>query len=522
MVSGSQGVGTWYAIAHWDWSAGGVVFESLSPAGDESVYVCPGYLDMHDPLCPWVIVERHMTKAEVEAKGGSERWQWKNTQDLWCDNRGKVASMEEYSKASASPSRDDQYAPDTITVLYKFYRRGEESYEAPGGEVDLPPEKQYMACPNCPYRDMQHERMPDGNLPEQGTACPECLMKAMMGEIPAPSYLYRVSRETVTEQRQRQVPMKLCIVAPLLGRVFYEGPDQAPCRSFRIFQLRAYEIPYEHRGGCDTLLYWSLQALMDALRRQMYEQMVTSKPVIIMGGDPTNGRGLVDSKGRPFRYDDTNGQMAYAPDVSPGMGISQLIHQFQGAGMPNSAPELFSIISSSFYQTKSTGQVAFGPERSRDVATGTLRLMQETGDVPIDDHREILFEEEGLFLGCVLDLIVHNAPLEWWEACFGPEANQALQLLRAERGPNVDVIVGVTPTVKQGAIEEIKAMAEWATLPYAALRAEAAPRIGVSMKTLAAIEMEIQQQMQMQQMAAMQQSSNGKPAAAKPEQAQAA
>ena len=513
VVRGALGVGTWYAMAHWDTARGGVLFESLAPSGKTEVFVCPGYVDLHDPMCPDVLIVRHETIASIKAKKG-----WDNTAELWPDNDGRYGSEMEYTRARGEPSGDDQYADDTVTTVYEYCRSGDEKYTESGGSRELSSDQQYMACPNCPYRDMQHERMPDGNLPEQGTACPECLMKAMMGEISTPSYLYRVSRENLTDTLLKYPKGRLRIVAPHQDKLFYEGEWQAPCRSFPMLQLRAYEHPDEQAGGCDTLIYWSLQTLMNQMRRQMYEQMVTAKPLFIIGGDPVSGRGLVDSKGRPLRITDENhGQVGYAPDAPAGVPLRSLIDQFQGAGLPSGAPELYSILSGSFYQTKGTGQVNFTPDRSRDVAYSSLRLQQETGDAPIDDHRDILFAEEGLFFGCVLDLIVHNAPPEWWNRCFGEQAINAMNLLKAEVAANVDVIVGMTPTIKQAAVDELQALDTWSRLPLRSIRGIGAKKIGLNPGEVAEVEAEIQEmQMAQMQMASMGAAMNGQPGASAP------
>lgn len=451
---------------------GDVVVETMEPT---MIHVCPGYLDLHDPTCPSVIVERHETIPDLQAKG------WENTSDLWPDNHGKYGSNEDYAKANANPSVDDTHTPDTVTVLYCYYRKGTETERGYGGTRKLDPKSQYMRCDACGLEDRAHERMPDGSLPDWGMPCPQCMNQAP----PTVSYMYRVGRETLTDERLKYPKGKLCIVAPYQQREFYKGAWQAPCRSFPIWQQRAYESPYEQRGGTDTLIYWTLQTLMDQLRRQGYEQMVTSKPLIIMAGGQ-DGEGLLDANGQPFIMSDDNGQIAYSKWPT----ITGMVQHVQSPGLPAAFPQLYQIIAGSFYQTKSTGQVSFSPEQSRDVAYSSLRLQQETGDVPIDYHREIVFQEEGMFLGCILDLIVHNGSLERFERTFGPQAKAALNLLRAEPAANVDVIVGTSPSIRQGAADEVKTMIEWSNIPSAAIRKEMAGRLGLSPAVVAEVEAE--------------------------------
>ena len=489
VVSGGFGVGTWFGMVHWKHDRGpfgDVVFESLEPWQVKS---CPGYLDLHDPCNPWVIIERHERIDSIRAKGGDGEYDWKNTEDLWPDNKGKFRDIQSFARADAEPSPVREHGPDTVTVLYYLARDAKETYKEDAGFRDLEPDQQYMACPDCAHKEYEHERMPDGSLPEVGDACPGCLEKMMKDESLTPSYLYRVTREKLTNEKRRYTNGKMCIVAPYQHKVFYEGPWQAPCRSFPILQFRAYESPYEPWGGTDTLLYHSLQALMDQLRKQAYEQMVTSKPLLIFAGGPGDGRGLVDFRGEPFRYTDANGQVAYAPDAAG--NLAAYVHQFSPNGMPGSLPVLYNILSQSFHGSRGIGQVQFGPEQSKDVAYKSLLLQKESGDVPVEDHKQVWREEEGLFLGCVLDVWVANSSDARAVRYFGQNGAVGFQLLRGSDIPNVDVIVGTPPQIRQGAIEEVNAIMQWVQIPIASARRIVAQKLNLAPSEVAEVEAEL-------------------------------
>lgn len=484
VVGGALAVGTWYGMVHWipdRGPFGDLAFESLGP---DQVFPCAGYLDLHDPMCPRVTVERHLSPDVVANMPG-----WKNNKGLWPDNHGTRRSQDEWQKADGDPSPDDTYLKDTVTVIYSFYRNSGDTDAYGAGHRDLADEDQYMACPACDFQDKMHERMPDGSLPEVGYPCPQCLSGG--GDV---NYLFRVEREKLTEQRLKYPHGKLCIVAPFHQRLLYEGPWQAPTRSFPLLQVRAYESPYELMGGCDTLLYWSLQALLDSLRKQFYDQIVTSKPLIIMGANADGSPGLVDSQGSPYLYDSTSGQLAYY-NGPPGM-ISQIIHQFSPNGITPSGPMLFNILSQSFYQTRGVGQVQFGPDQSKDVAYRSLLLQKETGDIPVEDHKQIWREEEGLFLGCALDVWVHHSTEARAVRYLGPDGNTAFQLLKGSDIPNVDVVVGAPPQIKQGAIDEIQAMLQWSQIPIPALRRVVARRLNLTPSEVSEVEAELMAQQQ--------------------------
>lgn len=476
-------------MVHWEPTRGpmgDVVFESLGP---DQVFPCPGYLDVHDPMCPWVIIERHETVAAIQAKAGKGEFQWKDVENIWPDCHGRYGTENDWTKAHGHPSADDQYQKPTVTVLYYFSRQGYDKVDEDGGYRPLAPDQQYMACAECSYRDEMHERMPDGSLPEAGAACPDCLQKYMDGQKDSPAYLYRVEREKLTDHRLKYPKGKLCIVLPHQQRKAYEGPWQAPTRSFPLLQARAYESPYEQMGGCDTLLYLSLQAMMDAIRKQGYDQMVTSKPLLIMAGKPDGSSGLTDASGRPFLYTDANDQIAYY-DGPPGQ-ISQMVEQYQGNGLPPSFPVLYGILSQSFYQSRGVGQVAFGPEQSKDVAYKSLLLQKESGDIPVEDHKQIWREDEGLFLGCVLDVWVANSSEARAIRYLGDDGAMQFQLLRGSDIPNVDVVVGTPPQIKQGAIDEINALSKLAEVKLASLRRIIARRVNLSPSEVSEIEAEL-------------------------------
>ena len=485
VLSGAMGVGTWYGMVHWKpdrGPMGDVLFESLGP---DQAFPTPGYLDAHDPCCPAFYITRHETIESIKAKGGDGEYDWKDIENLWPDCHGQYGSESDWTKAHGHPSPDDQYRKPTVTVVYAYYRHGYGIEKEDGGYRDLASDQQYMACAECDHKDESHERMPDGALPEVGAACPQC------ADSPKESisYLYRVTREKLTEHRLKYPKGQLCIVLPHQQRKAYEGPWQAPTRSFPILQARAYESPYEQMGGTDSLLYWSLQALLDSLRKQGYDQMVTSKPILVFGTLGDGMPGLTDASGNAFKYDDTSGQIAHY-NGPPGT-ISQMVHQFQGNGLPSSFSVLYGILSQSFYQSRGVGQVAFGPDQSKDVAYRSLLLQKESGDIPVEDHKQIWREEEGLFLGCVLDVWVHNSNEARAIRYLGQDGVMQFQLLRGSDIPNVDVIVGTPPQIKQGAIDEVNALTQWSQIPIPSVRRIVARRLNLSPSEVAEVEAEL-------------------------------
>ncbi len=78
---------------------------------------------------------------------------------------------------------------------------------------------------------------------------------------------------------------------------------------------------------------------------------------------------------------------------------------------------------------------------------------------------------------------------------LGPDGHMAFQLLKGSDIPNVDVIVGTPPQVKQGAVDEIQMFMQYAQIPSPSLRRVVAKRIGLGATEIAEIESELMAQM---------------------------
>jgi hypothetical protein len=120
-------------------------------------------------------------------------------------------------------------------------------------------------------------------------------------------------------------------------------------------------------------------------------------------------------------------------------------------------------------------------------------------NIPTADHKDVLNEEEGVFLGCVLDIKVAHMDIASATRYFGPEGQAIVRRLRASDIPNVDVIVTAQPALRTEQIEDLKVFQQWAALPDE-IRPIAARRIGLAPSEIAEFEAKRAEMRQMQQM----------------------
>lgn len=482
MVAGALVASTWYMKAEWVPSIGpfgGMRFSTRSPM---QLLPAPGYTDIHDPLCPHLTEWADVPMASITGKRG-----WKNTRDLWPDNKGRYETEEDYQKSQGRPRADEQYGPDTVRVAFKWIRADATTDVKPGlrhrvlpdgrqpGEAD----ERYMQCP-CGYRTMDHPRDETGALPLSGGLCPLCYESVPQKMSP----MVRIDAERTDEHMLRYPNGRLIIFAPTQRRIFYDGPWPERTRSFPFFQFRAYENPEEYHGQNDAALHWSHQVILNSLRRMGYEQMRTSKRVFIVAGGP-DGKGLLDSRGRPFVISDENGFVAY----TGGQTTQGMISEFQGQGLPSSFPVYYNIIHGAVQSTLGISDLGLTAANSKDIAASTVRQLTQMGEIPVADHKDVLNEEEGVFLGCVLDIEVEHMDVPKAVRYFGLEGETIIRRLRASDIPNVDVMVTAQPTLRSEQIEDLKVFQQWAQL-LPPIRRIAARRLGLAPSEIAEFEAE--------------------------------
>lgn len=474
MVSGAMVASTWYMKAEWDYSCGpfgDIRFSSMKPM---QVMPEPGWQDIHDPLCPRVWEVHDLCVRDIEGRKG-----WKNTAGLWPDNEGKYRSEQDYQRSVSDTSPDYQYEEDTVRVLF-VWEKGDYTTEDRPTHRPLAPEDRYMACTTCGYRTMDHPQMPDGQFPVEGDPCPLCMES---GKV---NLMQRIDAERDNARYRKYPNGRLRIIAPYQHRKFYDGEWPEELRSYPFFQFRAYENPEEYHGLNDAALHWPQQVILNSLRRQGYEQMRTSKSLILVAGGP-DGKGILDYRNRPFVLSDENGCVGYVQ----GPTVQGMVQHVQGQGLPSQWTNYYQAVLNSFTSTQGTNDLGLTPASSKDIAASTVQQLTEIGDIPVQDHIDVLNEEESIFLGVVLDMWVAHTDVARAVRYLGPEGKVIIEMLSGMDIPNVDVIVTAQPKMRSSNIDRFRVLQQWAQLPSPALRRIGARELNIPTSDVVQVEMEL-------------------------------
>ena len=379
ILSGLAGARGTVAI-EWDHATNGVVLRNSDP---RKLMHTPGYLDLHDPRTPDVIEEVPMRLSVLKRMG------WKVPADLTADNKqseyASSASQDSHeidwdASGSASASIGDGTNDDGIVTILKCYSRRDpfQQTRRVSVPVDLPQERWY-------WTNDAGERVPMMDSPEQ------------------PGDGFRlVTKDEDARDLELFSGGYLCIIAPFYGgkKPLWEGtwlPDAAnsnvKLRSFPFMDYAPYLHPLKRAGLSDTQMLHSLQIIDNASLRAAWEQMRSAQTIMtVMRGS------LFDAQNRPFVPSDKPLQIAYATDRLGLEGIG-----FHNApGMNAALPQFRNMLSES-WSHMGTGDVSMPAQRSRDIAVGTIQAMQESGDLPVQMHREILHCERAIALGVILD-----------------------------------------------------------------------------------------------------------------------
>jgi hypothetical protein len=450
-----------YLKAEWYDAAEGLRF-SVVP--HDRLLPCPGFQDIHDPACSYTIEVADLTIKDIQSRAASidNPEGWINTEDLWCDSQGKFKSSDEFARRPASPAPDENYGEPTVRVLFCRERRSAVTESVPVDSRVLAPNEQYMRCPTCGNKEMGQ---PDasGSLPAEGGPCPTCLER----RPPEVNYMRRIAVERTDAQVLKYPNGRLRIVAPYQKRLFFDGDRGDKLRSYEFLQWRPYEHPTEHIGQNDVALHATKQAILDSLTRFGYEQMRASKRVFIVAGG-SDGQGLLNSSNRPFRLTDADGHFAYTKS----MNVEGAIKEFQGAGIPSGLPTLYNLVYQSLQSTLGFRDFGLTSDRSKDIAAASLEKIEQVGEIPVEDHRDTLNDEESIFKGVCLDLWISRATPELALKALGPgepdlgipSGPELLLMLRQMDVNDMDVVITASPDIRRMNRDQMNMIVEWMNL----------------------------------------------------------
>lgn len=429
----------------------------------------PGWQDHDDITCPAVYEDVWTTTDEVE------RCKWyKNNKDLAGEDPVTDASrpnpLQPISGTSGGPTQQAPTgeAPRFILLRKVWYRFDDSATPVAAGKpIELKPDQRYMACPTCDYTDKTQEgaSLPDTTaMPGSAGFCPQCRAAGL--EQP----LGRVDHEQPTEsQRLYAQGKRHIIIAPADQRILYDGPwlksAIVPRGTPHLF-LRCYDQGLEPWGQSDTERDWSYVTAENAMNRRAGESIARAGGIIITGG-----AGLKKNDGKTD-YEFTDAPISLARWM--GMGSPE-IQFFQPRGMLNELMPYMSYLTSRFDANSGVFDAAaqLGPNRSKDIAVGTMQSLQSSGEIPADDMAEDANLSLGQFYGTWYDMArAVMTVAESIRVKGDPQTGiEDFVRMRGEDLPDMDVIVEGVPSWTQFDQQRIEAIATLRQEPDPEMRA---------------------------------------------------
>jgi hypothetical protein len=371
-VGGGYAAGAWAAELCYD-GQNGLTVDSLDP---RCVRWEDGFLEPHHPRNPWVITLRRMPLQQVK-----KRKNWKVPADLKPDDAHLTSSG---TWMWPDPgSRTDRHESSGRLVTVATYRCRFEDYgrkQTDSEPVPLDPALWHLACPGCGWRSPpQSEAMaPYPNYVEGG--CPKCGDTiGLVKRVPNPP-------------RAHDKQMVIC--APFSGHdePFYEGPWDFDYPTFPVLFFESYVMPHRAGGQSDTQVLKTPVLASNAMLRLTYETALRSRPYFFMKRDS-----IENARGGVFAFDpDADGDVMYSKDEIPRPPTV-----VQGLAPQPVLLSIYDRLQSVFRTNESTSELALTPSEIKDAKVGTVEQVTETGNVVIDDHGEILYDQESLLATCI-------------------------------------------------------------------------------------------------------------------------
>ena len=190
----------------------------------------------------------------------------------------------------------------------------------------------------------------------------------------------------------------MCIIAPFYQgkKPLFEGGwlegalnDEAVLPAFPYMEMTCYTNPLRRTGISDTEATKALVVIDNSTQRMTWEQTNMAGGVLAM----LEGA-FTDSEGKAFRPNSDPVSLAYAKDrmaMETGMDFKQF------PGMNPSMPAFWGKIAEE-WGFIGTGDFSgsMGPERSKDIAVGTVNALQQIGDLPVQLHAQDLALQESI------------------------------------------------------------------------------------------------------------------------------
>lgn len=463
-IQGAEVGREWFLTFNWNPKRRRIAYDVLPPT---DVFRTPGFADVHDPDCPYVILRFRLPVAQIRERA---RAYGQLSEDEIASIHADTGSEATASNRDPVPGLTslDRTNPEggpatprenTAVLLVAMYREDPEAAEDEEsiGHSDLAPEDQYMRCWTCGHESYGHAREADGSLPEVGDTCPECMKRDGIDSLMAPP-MERVSQVESFHVEQRYPNGRWIEVLEEQRLAIYDGawpyekPGGGTLRSFPVGQYRVYDDPRNEISHSDVSWQWNQSLMATWMLQWAVDQMRTSGRVLIF---PRNA--LVDGRGRPFVPNNRIDSIAWIKDPMMAKGITE----FQPRGLPDGWAELYGSLTNTFRANLGTGELGLGPEQSKNLPVGTAHAIIESGDIPVDDAIANIRDEDGIVLGVIADMLQCCWTEADWVRFLGPEGQVAYEYFSGADLADVDVMVTGDPAFDVTQAAKLERMQLW-------------------------------------------------------------
>lgn len=439
----------------------------------------------HDPDCQWVCELRWVPRWQIEEALKTGNWK-KVAADLPAENsserNAEAASSDSTLTFSTGGTPEMGTSEAEGSWLYFWWERyifDKVRKPKPNSAVELEDDDRYLFCTACEYESESQGAL-GFPLPEvdewdeeaQAGGCPECraplaLARSLYTEIEVDAYQGGKMLTICTADESSE------------EEELFSGDWPFPsARSFPFMVWNLYSNPEEPWGPSETALMWTNVMAQATSLRVMLETVYDGRDITLF---PKSG--ITNLRGEAFDYSDARELVGYYQ----GTYTDKPIHRIKGAEVPASLISAYTTFTGDLRANEGSSDVGFlhNPERSADVAVGTVNQMIQTGDVPLEMMRTTLNLAHAQFLAVVLDVVRDTTPLEEFVRVFPSVGEVELRRFKGKMIPRFDVRISDSPASAQVKRERFDAMqiltktidpdyweaaAEFANLPPSVLR----------------------------------------------------
>jgi hypothetical protein len=445
-----------------------------------------GFESPHDLRCPCVIeVLPRMPLDDIKRMKG-----WKNQDLVKPDDGWKLHPQNSSTTDSAAslaattgyPEPDGAGYGQTALIV-KLWERGryETTKRENIKEPLLKPADRYMVCSQaagggCGFRTPPQSDSGSGAYPEAVPgACPDCGGDLMRVDAEA------VTQELLAYRRGRS----LTIFSPLSRVELYNGewPYESSRGGMRtvpyiVVQFFEHPSPDEPIGQSMTSEHKSMQLASDMTLRLGLEQMVLAKPYIV---HPPNATAY-DYLGEPWEGRPEQGLSIFMKGE-----YGQSLSLLQSSGLPVAWGTLHQALQNVFRSATGSADLSIAPSATKDIPVGTLQILEQSGEIPVEHLIEKFRREEGIGFSVAFDIKRATGIRESGVRMQGDEGRWRVTLLRAADLPDMDITVTADPSLKKLDMDHFQALMQFASAPPA-MREFAGRALGIPKSEIARLE----------------------------------